>query len=169
MSRWVDYHGRIVPRSLVEPWDAKPGDCPRCGGTGELVESYDPERYDGVISCYWCREFCKACQRHVKKAAFGGHECKPADDGEARRVRAGGWNTACPGWAGRRLVQRVLGRSDPTRHGAAGSWRGWRSLVSRGVAGRGVAGSGKFGYGWFGLVRHALLDGARFRHGWQCK
>jgi hypothetical protein len=73
MSRWVQDGDRIVPRSLVEPWDIKPGDCPYCGGTGERPECIDEERYDVMMACPMCQEFCKACDRYVKK---GGHECK---------------------------------------------------------------------------------------------
>jgi hypothetical protein len=50
----------------------KPRDCPRCDGTGYLIDSYDPERYDLVTHCDTCQMKCKACGKWVKKT---GHAC----------------------------------------------------------------------------------------------
>lgn len=75
MSRYVNYRGRIVPASLLEPFIIKPGECTHCGGTGEIAETIDEERYDEMVPCFMCQVFCKACDKHVKKT---GHQCKGA-------------------------------------------------------------------------------------------
>ncbi len=77
-SHWVRWGDHLVPRIMCEPDldAAKPGTCPHCGGVGAYPESIDEERYDEMMPCFWCREFCKACQRYVKK---GGHECSPVE------------------------------------------------------------------------------------------
>jgi len=71
---WVRWGRDLVPRVMCEPdEDVKPGTCVHCGGVGARPESIDEERYDEMMPCPWCRQFCKACQRYVPKT---GHECK---------------------------------------------------------------------------------------------
>jgi hypothetical protein len=76
MARYVQSKGKIWPRTFFEPpINPAPGACSRCGGTGQLVESIDSERYDVTVPCFACRRYCKACDKYVKKT---GHECKGA-------------------------------------------------------------------------------------------
>jgi hypothetical protein len=72
--RYIRMGRKHVPAFLCEsPLDAPKGACPHCGGSGSIPESIDDERYDVLVPCVWCQEYCKACADWVKKS---GHECK---------------------------------------------------------------------------------------------
>lgn len=54
------------------------GECPQCEGEGSAPVYLGEDRQPGVGPCQWCREYCRACDRWVRKPAFGGHVCKGA-------------------------------------------------------------------------------------------
>ena len=72
MSRWVQWGDKIVPAFLLEPELNQRAECRLCGDSGYLLETIDEERYDVAVPCWKCRVFCKACDKHVRKA---GHQC----------------------------------------------------------------------------------------------
>lgn len=73
MSLFVKHGGQLWPRTIFEPPDPLPeGACPHCGGTGQRVESIDPELHDVLVPCDFCRMYCKTCKNWVKKT---GHIC----------------------------------------------------------------------------------------------
>ena len=58
----------------------KPSDvCVHCDGMGTVMEQIDEERLPVSVPCYWCRVYCKACDRYVPKK---GHECKGGPHGK---------------------------------------------------------------------------------------
>ena len=75
MSRYVEWNGKLWPRSFFEPpLDPPPGTCPYCGGLGLTHESWDEERFDVVVKCQHCHKWCAACKTWVKRE---GHTCQP--------------------------------------------------------------------------------------------
>jgi hypothetical protein len=86
MSRFVEWDGKLVPRSLFDATEDdlsyRPDSCKMCRDSGVLQETIDEERYDVMVPCWACRRYCKACNKHVKKS---GHECVvPATGKETR-------------------------------------------------------------------------------------
>jgi hypothetical protein len=72
MSKYVDWGGKIVPRSAVKPMEPiEAGTCGRCGGLGAVPEQIDDDRHDVMVPCYACQVFCKACGKYRTKP----HEC----------------------------------------------------------------------------------------------
>lgn len=73
-SRFVEWDGRLVPASLFDATDdlTRKPDCGICCDRGVVQETIDEERYDVMVPCWNCRQFCKACNKHVRKS---GHEC----------------------------------------------------------------------------------------------
>ena len=73
MSRFVEWRGKIWPRSFFDPpIDLPPGACGWCGGLGEIPEQIDEEKADMMVPCPHCRMWCKPCRAWVKRA---GHNC----------------------------------------------------------------------------------------------
>lgn len=74
MSRFVEWHGKLWPRSFFDPpVDLPAGICGWCGGLGVVPEQIDEERADVMAPCPHCRMWCKACRAWVERAE---HQCE---------------------------------------------------------------------------------------------
>lgn len=74
MSRYVESHGRLLPRSLFDPpLKLEPGVCVQCGGRGVVPEQIDEDGLDVLVQCPTCQMFCLRCREWVPRAQ---HDCK---------------------------------------------------------------------------------------------
>ena len=72
MSRYVEWHGKLWPRSLFEPpLDLPPGTCTWCGGSGITFEQIDEDRLDVAVQCQRCQMWCKVCRGWVARSGHG--------------------------------------------------------------------------------------------------
>lgn len=71
MSRWrtpqyVEWAGKLVPRSLVEGFPGREGSCGYCQGLGLVPEQLDEDRWPVMVPCV-CQRYCKVCQKWVTR------------------------------------------------------------------------------------------------------
>lgn len=69
MAEWVNWGGRLTPRSLIDHL-RRDEICPECGGLGEYYEQIDSDRHLEMVPCHRCR-YCKECKKWVNRE---GHE-----------------------------------------------------------------------------------------------